>query len=45
MLAWITAEVKKLLQSTHAVSQNQLLELEERIKMEAYLREKKAAIL
>lgn len=41
----IAVEVKKMLTSTHFVSQQQLVDLESKIKYELYLKEKKMAIL
>lgn len=45
MLAWIQAEIKKLLSSTRKVTHKHLADLETTVKMECYLREKKQAIL
>ena len=45
ILAWISTEIKKLLTTTHKVTHRHLADLENTVKMECYLREKKSAIL
>lgn len=45
MIKFIGIECKKLINSTRVVSQETLRDLEQRIRMEIYLREKKHAIL
>lgn len=45
IIKYITLEIRKLLHSQTKVSQTNLLDLETKVQLEIYLREKKSAIL